>query len=79
MKDGHLFRLGLTMPAPYSGGVGKSFCGGVGSGPLGGGYLDGKPELNGAANRAPDVLLLLEDLGGKAGLRGSIADDGSGM
>lgn len=77
MED-YLFRLGLTIPAPYSGGVGKSFCGGVGSGPFGGGNLDGKPALNGAASRAPEVVLLLEDLGGKAGLRGSIADDGSG-
>lgn len=78
MMKAYLFLLGLTIPAPYSGGVGRSFCGGGGSGPFGGGCLEGNPELNGPANLAPDVLLLLDDLGGNIGLLGSIADAGSG-
>jgi hypothetical protein len=76
----HLFLRGLTRPGlPYIGGVGKSLCGGVGSGPDGGGYRDGTPPLNGPASLELGMLLLLDTRGGNIGLLGSMADAGSGM
>lgn len=75
----YLFLLGLTKPGLYSGGVGKSLLGGGGNGPDGGGYRDGRPELNGPARREPFVLLLLDVLGGNIGLLGSMAEAGSGI
>lgn len=51
----------------------------MGNGPDGGGYLDGRPALNGPTSLELWMLLLLDTLGGNIGLLGSMAEAGSGM